>query len=188
MTSPRARTARILSRFAGQVPRLSVDRARYFTQSFRSTEHLPLVMRWARALAHVMENMTVQILPDELIVGRGGPEGRYGILYPELEGAYFATAGSLLETAEDMPHHFSTQDIAVIRDELLPFWTGRTFRESLADAFPPDLRRLLYKDGDIYVPSFVIHETATVRHSLQWVTKKEKVLDSNKRVWYSLGT
>ena len=28
MTSPRARTARILSRFAGQVPRLSVDRAR----------------------------------------------------------------------------------------------------------------------------------------------------------------
>ena len=71
MTSPRARTARILSRFAGQVPRLSVDRARYFTQSFRSTEHLPLVMRWARALAHVMENMAVQILPDELIVGLG---------------------------------------------------------------------------------------------------------------------
>lgn len=176
MTSPRARTARILSRFAGQVPRLSVGRARYFTQSFRSTEHLPLVMRWARALAHVMENMAVQILPDELIVGRGGPEGRYGILYPELEGAYFATAGSLLETAEDMPHHFSTQDIAVIRDELLPFWTGRTFRESLADAVPPDLRRLLYKDGDIYVPSFVIHETATVRHSLQWVPDYEKVL------------
>lgn len=176
MTSPRARTARILSRFAGQVPRLSVDRARYFTRSFRTTEHLPLVVRWAKALAHVMENIDVRILPDELIVGRGGPEGRYGILYPELEGAYFATAGSLLESAEDMPHHFSEQDIAVIRDELLPFWAGRTFRESLADAVPLHLRRLLYKDGDIYVPSFIIHETATVRHSLQWVLDYGKVL------------
>ena len=68
-----------------------------------------------------------------------------------------------------MPHHFSEQDIAVIRDELLPFWAGRTFRESLADAVPLHLRRRLYKDGDIYVPSFIIHETATVRHSLQWV-------------------
>ena len=176
MTSPRARTARILSRFAGQVPRLSVDRARYFTRSFRTTEHLPLVVRWAKALAHVMENIDVRILPDELIVGRGGPEGRYGILYPELEGAYFATAGSLLESAEDMPHHFSEQDIAVIRDELLPFWAGKTFRESLADAVPLHLRRLLYKDGDIYVPSFIIHETATVRHSLQWVLDYGKVL------------
>ena len=129
-----------------------------------------------KALAHVMENIDVRILPDELIVGRGGPEGRYGILYPELEGAYFATAGSLLESAEDMPHHFSEQDIAVIRDELLPFWAGRTFRESLADAVPLHLRRLLYKDGDIYVPSFIIHETATVRHSLQWVLDYGKVL------------
>ncbi|MDL2271841.1 glycyl radical protein [Desulfovibrio sp. OttesenSCG-928-I05] len=177
VNSPRERTRRIAARFVDSQPLLSVERARLFTASFKTTEHLPLVLRWAMAVAHVMRHIDVRIFPDELIVGRGGPEGRYGILYPELEGAYFSLSGTLLEKQEGMPHQFTSDDLAVIRDELLPFWAGRTFRESLAYSLPDDLRRLVYKDGDIYTPSMVIYESATVRHSLQWVLDYKKVIE-----------
>ena len=179
--SPRERTARILARFAGKNPRMSVERARYFTQYFRSHDHMPMTLRWAGAMCHVMANIDVDIQPDELIVGRVGPRGRYGLFYPELEGAYFATVEKNRTQSMDLPHELSEEDRRVITEELLPYWYGRTFRESLANAVPEYVRELLYRDGDMYVPSFIIHETATVRHSLQWVMDFEKVLQRGFR-------
>ena len=182
--TPRERTARILARFAGKNPRMSVERARYFTQYFRSHDHMPMTLRWAGAMCHVMANIEVDIQPDELIVGRVGPRGRYGLFYPELEGAYFATVEKNRMQSADLPHEISEEDRRVIMEELLPYWYGRTFRESLANAVPNDVRELLYRDGDMYVPSFIIHETATVRHSLQWVMDFEKVLQRGFRGIY----
>ena len=91
--------------FCAEKPKLVIE-------SWKKHEGLPSILRRAHATADYLDGRTIYVDEDELIVGRGGPEGRYGILYPELEGAYFATAGSLLESAEDMPHHFSEQDIA----------------------------------------------------------------------------
>jgi pyruvate formate-lyase/glycerol dehydratase family glycyl radical enzyme len=173
----RGRVNRILKRIYRQTPQLSVARAKYFTESFRETEELPLVLRWALGMARVMEKISVYILEDELIVGRGGPPGRYGILYPELEGAYFARDDRLLEQEKGRPHVFAPEDIQVIKEEILPYWKGKTFREALAAMLPEDLKNLLYKDGDIYTPSFIIHETATLRHSIQWCLDYKKILE-----------
>ncbi len=173
----RGRVNRILKRIYRQTPQLSVARAKYFTESFRETEELPLVLRWALGMARVMEKIPVHILEDELIVGRGGPPGRYGILYPELEGAYFARDDRLLEQEKGRPHIFASEDIQVIKEEILPYWKGKTFREALAAMLPEDLKNLLYKGGDIYTPSFIIHETATLRHSIQWCLDYKKVLE-----------
>ena len=175
--TPRQRTARIFSRFCDTKPLLSVDRAKFFTRALCKTEYLPLVLRWSIALAHVMRQIDIHILPDELLVGRGGPPGKYGILYPELEGAYFAQAGTLLESQKGFPHQFTITDLTVIRDELLPYWAGRTFREGLADALPDDLRKLVYKNDNMYEPSLIIYESATLRHSLQWVLDYKKVIE-----------
>jgi formate C-acetyltransferase len=51
-------------------PRVALERAVYFTESFKATEGQPLVLRWAMALKHIAENMSVAIFDDELIVGR----------------------------------------------------------------------------------------------------------------------
>src|SRR5215472_1738730 len=51
-------------------PRVSLDRAVLFTESFRETEGQPLVLRWAKALKHFAEKAPVMIFDDELIVGR----------------------------------------------------------------------------------------------------------------------
>jgi formate C-acetyltransferase len=51
-------------------PRVALERAVYFTESFKATEGQPLVWRWAKALHHIAENISVAIFDDELIVGR----------------------------------------------------------------------------------------------------------------------
>ena len=69
-------------------PRVTLDRAVLFTESFKETENQPLVLRWAKALKHFVEKVPVTIFPDELIVGRPNTWfGRWGIVYPELDGS-----------------------------------------------------------------------------------------------------
>ena len=69
-------------------PRIALERAIYFTESFKGTEGQPLVLRWAKALKHIAENISVAIFDDELIVGRPNTWlGRYTLVYPELDGS-----------------------------------------------------------------------------------------------------
>jgi formate C-acetyltransferase len=56
-------------------PRVALERAVYFTESFKATEGQPLVWRWAKALHHIAENISVAIFDDELIVGRQSGRG-----------------------------------------------------------------------------------------------------------------
>ena len=70
-------------------PRIALERAVYFTESFKATEGQPLVWRWAKALKNIAEKMSVAIFDDELIVGRPNTWfGRYTLVYPELDGTH----------------------------------------------------------------------------------------------------
>src|SRR5574342_446014 len=69
-------------------PRVTLERAVYFTESMKTTEGQPLVLRWAKALRNIAEKISVAIFDDELIVGRANTWfGRYSLVYPELDGS-----------------------------------------------------------------------------------------------------
>ena len=68
-------------------PRLFMERALYFTRSMQESEGLSLPLRWAKAIVHVMDHVSIELSPDELIAGSFGG-GRYGIFYPELDSAF----------------------------------------------------------------------------------------------------
>jgi pyruvate formate-lyase/glycerol dehydratase family glycyl radical enzyme len=172
----RARINRMLKGFRDKAPRLSVERARYFTESFRETEGLPLNLRWAMAMDNVMRKCPIFIGPEELIVGSAGPPGRYGLFYPELDGAYFGELSEIRPIEQKRIFILEEEDIQIIKEELLPYWKGRTFLEALSRILPEDTRKLLFKEGNIYSSAEILHQTATVRHSLQWSLDYEKVL------------
>src|SRR5512133_2553579 len=84
-------TERVLRMFeairVSGAPRVALERAVYFTESFKTTECQPLVLRWAKALKNIAEKMSVAIFDDELIVGRPCTWfGKYSLVYPELDG------------------------------------------------------------------------------------------------------
>ena len=86
-------------------PRVALERAIYFTESFKTTEGQPLVWRWAKALKNIAEKISVAIFDDELIVGRANTWfGRYSLVYPELDGSIMqAGAEAFIAAAPCLP-------------------------------------------------------------------------------------
>ncbi len=154
---------------------LSIHRALHFTRAMKESEGQPLPLRWALGMLRVMEHIPVLILPHELIVGRAGGPGRYGIFYPELDGGFFGRGGA--KPFDGMVHSpCSEEDLEVIRSEIAPYWQGKTYHDGLVRRLPEHIMRLLYTDADGDEPSFIVSETATVRHSLQWALDYEKII------------
>ena len=92
------RAYEILQKIRSAKPQIDIERGLYFTQSFKETVGQPLNLRWARALYHYAKNATVYMDENQLLVGRSGRPGRYGILYPELDGNIFKEAMEKLPT------------------------------------------------------------------------------------------
>jgi formate C-acetyltransferase len=166
----------MLERFDGQKPRIDIERALYFTQSMQETEGQPLVLRWAKAMKHIAENMTVYVQDDQLLLGRAGCDGRYGILYPELDGDFLDIAVKELPNRPTSPATITPEDAAIVVEQIAPFWKGKTFHEKLNAALPADVHKLTYDDPEGLMSRFIVNETASFRSSIQWVHDFEKIL------------
>ena len=172
----RERVFQILTSFQDLRPKIDVERAKYFTQSFIETEGQPLVLRWAKALKHTAENITIYIDDHQLLVGRAGYQGRYGILFPELDGDFLDVAIKELPNRIESPFDVTSEDAQVIINEIAPYWKGKTFHENLAKALPEDTFKLTYDPENPLNSRFLVNETATFRSSIQWVHDYEKIL------------
>jgi pyruvate formate-lyase/glycerol dehydratase family glycyl radical enzyme len=115
-----------------------VERARYFTESFRRTEAEPMIARRARALAYVLERMTVTIGPEELIVGRQASRLRAAPIFPEYSVDW------ILEEIDELPRRPSDRFAvpAEARDVLLDvcrWWQGRTVEDRCLATLPEEV-------------------------------------------------
>jgi pyruvate formate-lyase/glycerol dehydratase family glycyl radical enzyme len=171
------RVFKLLERFDGQKPAIDVERALYFTRSMAETVGQPLVLRWAKALMNVAKNITVMVQDDQLLLGRcGGHDGRYGILYPELDGDFLDIAVRDLPTRPQSPASISPEDAKIVVEQIAPFWKGRTYHEALNKALPAEVHKLTYDDPDGLISRFIVNETSSFRSSIQWVHDYEVVL------------
>lgn len=157
------RVFRLLERFEGQKPRIDIERALYFTQSMKETEGQPLVLRWAKALMHIAKNISVCVQEDQLLLGRAGCDGRYGILYPELDGDFLDIAVRDLPTRKTSPATITPEDAKRVIEEIAPYWKGKTYHEALNAALPPEVHKLTYDDPKGLISRFIVNETSSFR-------------------------
>lgn len=170
------RVNNILNTFKGTRPKIDIERGLYFTQSFKETEGEPLILRWSKALLHYAQNSTIYIDDNQLIVGRGGKQGRHGLLYPELDGDFLDEAINELPKRQTSPFDISKEDAEIVINEISPYWKGKTFHEDLAKALKGDTFKLTYNNDLSLSSRFVVNETASFRSSIQWVHDYEIVL------------
>ncbi len=172
----RTRAYDILQAVKNIRPCIDVERAKYFTESIKQTEGEPLILRWSKAMKHIAENISVYIDDNQLVVGRAGPQGRYGILYPELDGDFLDLAVEQLPHRVESPFSISEAAAKVVVEEIAPYWKGKTFHEDLAKSLPKETLKLTYDPNDPLKSRFIVNETASFRSSIQWVHDYEKVL------------
>lgn len=176
LSKEKSRVERILENFKGQRPKIDIERAKYFTESFKETEGEVLSLRWAKALFHYATNATVYIDDRQLIVGRSGKKGRYGLVYPELDGDFLDIAIKELPMRETSPFDIEPEDMRIAIEEIAPYWKGKTYHEALAKALPEKTVKYTYNPNNSLESRFIVNETSSFRSSIQWVHDYEKVL------------
>ncbi|UCH29505.1 MAG: hypothetical protein JSV06_00355 [Myxococcales bacterium] len=170
--SKRARIQRMLEGFRDQPIRLNVDRARLLTESMKRTEGQPMVLRWAKALAHILQNLPIHIEDDELLVGSAGPPGRYAVVYCELvgPGRFYTHPHELVPSKPGEPILITEEDVATLKGDILPYWTDNAYHTATMNALPEETRRLMER-------IFVVTPTASGRSMLAWAHDYGKVLE-----------
>jgi formate C-acetyltransferase len=172
----RQRAYKMLDTFNDTVPVACCERARLMTESFMRTEGEALVLRWAKAMLHVAGNIPLLIGPYDLIVGRASAvTGRYGLLYPELEGGILDKAVAVIRERK-RPYIISDSTAEIVNDFIAPYWRGKSFHDGLYTALPADTKNLLFNPANPMAQRNIVTETVTYRNSLQWVPDYEKVL------------
>lgn len=103
---------------------VDLSRATLYMDSYKQTEGCEPVIRRAKAQAHVLKNISIDILPNELIVGNPHADPRLLPIFPEIN------YGLLKEAMEDGYVREEETDKA---EELLRYWHGRSIADKVAE-------------------------------------------------------
>jgi pyruvate formate-lyase/glycerol dehydratase family glycyl radical enzyme len=77
------RVRRERERLLGTLPEICPERAVLITASFQETEGQPMILRRAKALEKILAEMTIEIEPEQLIVGNQASRTRAAPVFPE---------------------------------------------------------------------------------------------------------
>ena len=113
---------------------------------------------------------------DTLIVGRGGKKGRYGLIYPELDGNMMDVVIHDLADRVESGFDLTDEEMRVIVEEICPYWRDKAFWDDLYKALPKETRDITYNPQNPVESRHILDETASYRSSIQWVPDYEKVL------------
>ncbi len=122
--------------------RIDVDRARLVTKAYKETDGQPWVIRRARAVEKMCDEMPIFIKPGELIVGdaNGAPdEIRW---YPEASCWWMpegVTTGGYSEMVTD-------EERKEIIEDICEYWKGRCVRDRIYDHMPEFLKPIVGSD------------------------------------------
>jgi formate C-acetyltransferase len=120
------------------------ERARLFTESMRTRQSDPIVLRRARAFAHVLEHMSLYVGDDELIVGNQASSPKAAPVYPEYSCAWLAEefAGKPYRFDERPGDKFYfTEDTKREILSILDFWKDSSLYETLRGLLPDEINK-----------------------------------------------
>ncbi len=110
-----------------------IERARLYTRSYQETEGQPSAIRAAKALAKTRAEMTIYIDEEELIVGNRTSKRLAGVI-PIERGDINAVLEMDMDTMgkRKRPFMISEDDRRTLREQILPYWKGKTIRDKKA--------------------------------------------------------
>ena len=119
---------------------LDLERARLVTESYKQTENQPMVIRRTKALAHVLDNMTVYIRPDEMIVGNYAADSDSVSFYPELAWKWIRRETSPGKVYESMLTDEGRQEL----EEICNYWGNFSIHHMHKRYLPDELNEVFY--------------------------------------------
>ena len=133
------RIQRLVEHLFENMPQIEADRAVLLTESYQATEGEPIIMRRAKAFAHICEGLPVTIRPEELVVGSSTKAPRSCQVFPEFSWEWLEKEFDTIEKRSADPFHISEETKETLR-RVYPYWKGRTSSELAESYMAPEAR------------------------------------------------
>lgn len=108
---------------------ISLERALLYTASHRQTEGEPVILRRAKATAHILDHVEIAIRDEELIAGNRTVEPRAGIMSPEMDPYWLLKELDQFATRPQDRFEISDEDKQTYREVLYPYWENRSMKD-----------------------------------------------------------
>jgi len=131
-------------------PSICVERALSYTRAYKETENETTVIRRAKALKRVIEEKTITILPDELIVGTRGSKPRSAEITPETYWRWIEAEMDTVATRPQDPYDITEEQKKILKDEIFPYWKGKSMEEFYDANVSDELKDIVYDTGIIF--------------------------------------
>ncbi len=157
---PATRVGRLREKIVRAPQEVCIQRARYFTEAMaRHWDRHPLI-RMSLAFGHVLANIDTIIREDELIVGCRTSKLKGAPLFPENKSRWIAGDLENFDRRVLQQALITEEEKRELRDDILPFWEGRTAEERFEALLPEDVSA----DMDKYIFTMMLEITYGIGH------------------------
>lgn len=143
------RIPKLVEHLYAKLPEIESARAVLITESYRQTENEPMIIRRAKAFAHILENIPIIIRDLELIVGSTTIAPRGCQTYPEFSYEWLEAEFDTVETRAADPFYISEQTKRELK-EADAYWKGRTTSELATAYMEPET--LIAMEHNMFTP------------------------------------
>lgn len=135
-----SRTERLKAALFASPREISLERALLYTESHRSTEGEPTLLRRAKATAYILDNIEIALREDELIVGNRTVKPRAGIISPEMDPYWLLKELDTFPTRPQDRFNISEQDKQIYRRQLFPYWESHSMKDFINSQMPEEVK------------------------------------------------
>lgn len=112
-----------------RMPAISIHRARAITEIDKVNPGLPRIELRAKAFRRCCETAPLVIQDHELIVGAPNGAPRAGAFSPDISWRWLRDELDTIGNRAQDPFHISEEDKNILREEIFPYWAGRSVDE-----------------------------------------------------------
>ncbi len=146
-SSYKERTLKMKERVVNQPHEICIERAKLFTEAYKKTKGESPIIRFAKAMEHLLTNMTIKIWDNEFIVGNRTTKLVGTPLYPEVRIDTIEQDYNTYDSRLVQRLLLSNEEKRYIKEELIPYWKLEedTVQERFQKNLSSDLRDLMEK-------------------------------------------
>lgn len=145
------RIARLRTKNLTQQPEICSERAQIVTRAYEKYKDLPPLLLRAKTFEAIMQEMTIWIADDELIVGNQAKMAKGAPVYPEFSVDWIIKELDSFSTRTSSRFLLSEENKAVLR-ELLPKWQGRTTKDRALSIIPEAAKEAMASQAFLLSP------------------------------------
>lgn len=131
------RIPKLVENLYAKMPEIESARAILLTESYKETEGEPIIMRRAKAFAHILDHLPIIIREGELIVGSTTLAPRGCQTYPEFSFEWLEAEFDTVATRSADPFYISDKTKEELR-EVHTYWKGKTTSELATSYMEPE--------------------------------------------------